>query len=80
MWVRTQNMLSLVYCNRFCITKEGSILGYQGPEDYEGIPLGHYEKKAALIVLMALQEHIKILNKSDISFVFTMPLKGFLNY
>lgn len=84
MWVRSQNRKNLGSYDSFAVS-ERSVMGYQGPEDGEGVLLGVYkDEENALNVLNKIQDHIGNGYKKDIIYqntrkisqmVFEMPLE-----
>lgn len=56
MWVRNKNRQMLIKVDCFVVSGR-TILGFQGPDDGEGVPLGEYESyERALEVLDLLQD------------------------
>lgn len=84
MWVRSQNRKNLGCYDSFAVS-ERTVLGYQGPEDGEGVLLGVYEnEETALNVLNKIQDHISTGYKKDVisqnerkisQIIFEMPLE-----
>lgn len=63
MWVRSQAKTRLVLCDHFAVTFNGNVLGFQGPDDADGIILGSYEtEKRALEVLNLIQHLCRVGN------------------
>ena len=85
MWVRSQNKKFLGNYDSFAVSESGKVLGYQGPEDFDGVVLGVYEsEEVALSVLNNMQVHIGNKYKKDVVFknvrtmsqlVFEMPIE-----
>ncbi|MDY4500796.1 MAG: hypothetical protein SPE36_02610 [Lactobacillus johnsonii] len=77
MWVRSQNKRFLGNYDSFAVSESGKILGYQGPEDFDGIVLGVYKsEEIALMVLDDMQGYIVHLGAKNLitQFVFEMPI------
>lgn len=85
MWIRRQNRRFLGDYDNFSVSEGGNVLGFQGPNDYEGVVLGAYEKEeTALIVLDNIHSCISQGTLQDIIYknvrttsnlVFDMPLQ-----
>lgn len=85
MWVRSQNKKFLGNYDSFAVSESGKVLGYQGPEDFDGAVLGDYEnEEIALSILNDMQMHISNGYKKDVVFrnvrtmsqlVFEMPIE-----
>lgn len=85
MWVRSQNKRFLGNYDSFAVSESGKVLGYQGPEDFDGIVLGVYKsEEMALSILNDMQIHISNGYKKDVVFknirtmsqlVFEMPIE-----
>lgn len=85
MWVRSQNKKFLGNYDSFAVSESGKVLGYQGPEDFDGAVLGDYEsEEIALSVLNDMQNHISSGYKKDVvlrnvrkmsQLVFEMPIE-----
>lgn len=85
MWVRSQNKKFLGNYDSFAVSESGKVLGYQGPEDFDGVVLGVYEsEEVALSVLNNMQVHISNGYQKDVVFknvrtmsqlVFEMPIE-----
>lgn len=85
MWVRSQNKRFLGNYDSFSVSESGKVLGYQGPEDFDGIVLGVYKsEEMALSILNDMQIHISNGYKKDVVFknirtmsqlVFEMPIE-----
>ena len=60
LWVRSQEKRKLILCDSFVATPNGTVLGFQGADDVEGVPLGNYEtEERAIEVLHLLQNNCK---------------------
>lgn len=85
MWVRSQNKRFLGNYDSFAVSESGKILGYQGPEDFDGIVLGVYKsEEMALSILNDMQIHISNGYQKDVilknirtmsQLVFEMPIE-----
>lgn len=85
MWVRSQNKRFLGNYDSFAVSESGKVLGYQGPEDFDGIVLGVYKsEEMALSILNDMQIHISNGYQKDEVFknirtmsqlVFEMPIE-----
>lgn len=85
MWVRSQNQKFLGKYDSFAVSESGKVLGYQDPEDFDGVVLGVYEsEEVALSVLNNMQVHISNGYQKDVVFknvrtmsqlVFEMPIE-----
>lgn len=85
MWVRSQNKKFLGDYDSFSVSESGNVLGYQGPEDFDGVVLGVYEsEEIALNILNDIQTLISNGYKKDVIFknirtmsklVFEMPIE-----
>lgn len=85
MWIRSQNRKFLGNYDSFAISESGNILGYQGPEDFDGVVLGAYDvEEKALKVLNNIHLCISEGTQKDViyqnvrttsSMVFEMPLE-----
>lgn len=68
MWIKHQNGECIAKYDRFEVNSMGGILGYQGPEDFEGAMIGVYkDKDRAKEVLMDIYNDIHL--GQSISFV-----------
>lgn len=59
-WVRTVKKTRLFLCDGFTATSTGNVVGFQGPDDVDGIVLGNYEtEERAIEILNLLQNNCK---------------------
>lgn len=59
-WIRSQLKNTLYLCDGLAASATGNLLGYQGPDDVDGIVLGTYEtEERAIEILNLLQNNCK---------------------
>lgn len=61
MWIEHQNEECIAKYDRFEVNSIGGLIGYQGPEDFEGAMIATYEsKERAKEVLLGIYEGINV--------------------